>query len=251
MPVFFCRDQPSAWHVPLLSLIDTETTMPRKALLASVLSSSPCHLRCLAILTAAWGSHGFRATTLVRHLVSSSTTSDATSSSSCWRRELGGVGGDVYRRDPQRADVHFVGFSRRHRRRPLSTGGAQLGCDSSAEASARDAGDPAAAAATSVAGAANTTAAVEVEERKWLGNGPDPMANTGKILPGTSASLAAVANGGEKGHGVPTEEMWLNGPFKAPLPPGPLVSTMVSDGGGAKALSVGLSQRGEERVVIV
>lgn len=67
---------------------------------------------------------------------------------------------------------------------------------------------------------------MEVEERKWLGNGPDPMANTGKILPGTNASVAAVqgANGAEKGNGVPTEELWLNGPFKAPLPPGPLVS---------------------------
>ena len=184
--------------------------MPRKGLPASVFSSSPCHLRCLAVLTAAWGSQGFRATVPHRHLVSAV---DATSSSS-WRGELGGVDGHVNRRGPQTAvGAHVVGFFHGHRRRPLSTGGARLGCASADSTAAGDSGD-AAAAATSV----------EVAERKWLGNGPDPMANTGKILPGTSASLAAVANGGEKGHGVPTEEMWLNGPFKAPLPPGPLVS---------------------------
>lgn len=126
--------------------------------------------------------------------------------------------------------MHVAGSSHRHRRRLLSGGGAQLGCDSSIDAitAAGDTGDAAAAAAAaavSVSGAATAAAEVEVEERKWQGNGPDPMANTGKILPGTSASLAAVANGGgERGHGVPTEEMWLNGPFKAPLPPGPLVS---------------------------
>ena len=90
---------------------------------------------------------------------------------------------------------------------------------------AGDAGDVA-AVATSVSGSPATPAAVEVVEREWLGNGPDPLANTGKILPGTSASMAAVANGTQKGKGVPTEEMWLNGPFNAPLPPGPLVSTL-------------------------
>lgn len=208
--------------------------MPRKALQAGVFSSSPCHLRCLAVLTAAWGAHGFRPTLFPhRHLVS--TAGDASTSR---RGELGDVGGGVYRRGAQKVDVHVVAFQNGHRRRPLSSGGVQL-ASTDATAAVGDSGDVtatvAAAAAVSVPGAA-ATAAVEVGERQWLGNGPDPMANTGKILPGTSASLAAVANGGEKGHGVATEEMWLNGPFKAPLPPGPLVSKRA---GQAGALSVG------------
>ncbi|CAM9190554.1 unnamed protein product [Ectocarpus sp. 12 AP-2014] len=50
------------------------------------------------------------------------------------------------------------------------------------------------------------------------------MASTGKIRPGTSASLGAavVVEPGGKGKGVAAEEMWLNGPFNAPVPPGPL-----------------------------
>lgn len=128
--------------------------MPRRALPAGVFSSSPSRLRCLAVLTAAWGSHGFRSISSVN-------------------------GGTRVR---------------------------------------------AATAAT------NEVGEVQVEERPWLGNGPDPMASTGKIRPGTSASLGAAAAAavvgekGGKGKGVAAEEMWLNGPFNAPVPPGPLVS---------------------------
>ncbi|CAM9311386.1 unnamed protein product [Ectocarpus fasciculatus] len=129
--------------------------MPRRALPACVLSSSPSRLRCLAVLTAAWGSHGFRS-------ISS------------------GNGGTRVR---------------------------------------------AATAAT------NEVGEVQVEERPWLGNGPDPMASTGKARPGTSASLgaAAVGEAGGKGKGVAPEEMWLNGPFNAPVPPGPLEVLFVDD----------------------
>lgn len=125
--------------------------MPRRTLPAGVFSSSPSRLRCLAVLTAAWGSHGFRS-------------------------------------------IRSGGGTRVH-------------------------------AATTTA-ATNEVGEVQVEERPWLGNGPDPMASTGKVRPGTSASLGAAVGGeaGGKGKGVAAEEMWLNGPFNAPVPPGPLVS---------------------------
>lgn len=200
--------------------------MPRKALPASVFSSSPCHLRCLAVLTAAWGSCGFRATPSHRHLVS---TADASTSGSY-------VGGDIYRRGARKAGANAVAFSSNgHRRRPLSTGGGRLGCSTDA-AAAGDSGDVEAAAAATISSAAAAagaaaTATIKVEERVWLGNGPDPMANTGQIRPGTSDSLAAVASGRDRGHGIATEEMWLNGPFKAPLPPEPLVSDACERGG--------------------
>lgn len=127
------------------------------------------------------------------------------------------------------------------------------GASSSSSANADLAGASEGASSAAVAEAGNAaTAAIKVEERPWLGNGPDPMAKTAKIRPGTWASLAAglnataednasrvwVGNGPdpmvslgdaaaasrtEKGSGVPVEEMWLNGPFKAPLSAEPLV----------------------------
>lgn len=54
------------------------------------------------------------------------------------------------------------------------------------------------------------------------------MAAARKSLPSSLVAADEEAGGaqtaeGGKGKGVPAEEMWLNGPFMAPLPPGPVV----------------------------
>lgn len=228
--------------------------MPRRALPLSVCSSSPSRLSCLAVLTAAWGSHSFRPPLLTH-------------------RDLGTAGASS--RDSRittaaavrvaRAVVHGKGTTQigveaicNQRRRPPCGGFVARSSSSDATASVEDAGGDVSLAVASLG----------VEERPWLGNGPDPMTKTDKVRPGTSASLGAgqtavgggrggegggggataedrvwlgngpdplasmeaaaaaavVTEGGGKGKGVPAEEMWLNGPFKAPLPPGPLVS---------------------------
>lgn len=105
-------------------------------------------------------------------------------------------------------------------------------------------------------GGGEAVATVKPEERKWLGNGPDPMASTEKGRqwegPATAGGRGAqeriwMGNGPDpmaaalpleqataeaenQGSSVPTEEIWLNGPFKAPMPPGPLVSRTEEDG---------------------
>ncbi len=150
-----------------------------------------------------------------------------------------------------------------------SLGGAEVACSSSSSSSSSSSADADLAGASegassaAVAEARNAaTAAVKVEERPWLGNGPDPMAKTTKIRPGTWASLtaglnapaedktrrvwvgngpdpmaslgeAAAASRAEKGNGVPVEEMWLNGPFKAPVPAEPLVRQRGAQGQAA------------------
>lgn len=219
--------------------------MPRRALTLSVCSSSPSRLRCLAVLTAAWGSHSFRPPPLLTHrdlgAAGAGTSRDMTRAATA---ALPVARAAVLRaRGTSRFGMEAVSNQRRHR--PL--------CALCAE------GDE-----TAVEGGDGISLA-GVEERPWLGNGPDPMTKTDKIRPGTSESLAAagggrrgvgreggggvaaesrawldngpdplasleapaaavVLGGGDKGNGVPAEEMWLNGPFEAPLPPGPLVS---------------------------
>lgn len=67
------------------------------------------------------------------------------------------------------------------------------------------------------------------------------MAAARKSLPSSLVAADAEAGGaqpaeGGKGKGVPAEEMWLNGPFMAPLPPGPVVS--VTEAAGAYELII-------------
>lgn len=60
------------------------------------------------------------------------------------------------------------------------------------------------------------------------------MAAARKSLPSSLVAADEEAGGaqtaeGGKGKGVPAEEMWLNGPFMAPLPPGPVDVLYVDD----------------------
>ena len=228
---------------------EAQETMPRRALPVALLSSSPCHLRCLAVVTAAWGANSLRPTAVFphRHLIGTGTASTG-------RRAPVFCGAFSLNR---RAAHQVADFSTG--RRSLG-GGSEIACSVGTDAPAGDPGEGAASSTVVVAEPGN--AAIEVEERPWLGNGPDPMAKTGRVRPGTAASLAvgehasagegttgrvwlgngldplaslgeaAVVNGSEKGKGVPFEEMWLNGPFKAPLPAEPLVRTCRAQGSG-------------------
>lgn len=216
--------------------------MPRRALTLSVYSSSPSRLSCLAVLTAAWGSHSFRPPALLTHrglgAAGAGTSRDMTRAAAAAPPVARAAG--LRAKSASRLGVEAICNQRR--RRPFCT---------------RVVGEE-----TAVEGGDNISLAGVEEERPWLGNGPDPMSKTDKIRPGTSESLAAtgggreggggtaveervwlgngpdplassslgtpaaavVPGGGDKGSGVAAEEMWLNGPFNAPLPPGPLVS---------------------------
>lgn len=209
--------------------------MPRGVLPSSGYSSSPSRLSCLAVLTAAWGSHSFRPPLLTHRDLGTARDRIAVAAAVRVARAT------VLQKGTSRLGVEAIS---NQRRRPL--------CDGLVARTSSD--------ATAVEGASGYVTLAGVEERLSLGNGPHPISTNDKIRPGTSASSAAgeggrggegggrvaaedrvwlgngpdplasleaaataETGGGDKGHGVPAEEVWLNGPFKAPLPPGPLV----------------------------
>lgn len=159
-------------------------------------TSPPNILRCLALLMAAWGIHGFRPN-FARRLVivrsaerhSSTSTYCSTDSNTDMFAARFSTSGDVLEGTEK---TKFTGFET-----PSITA---------------------------------TTTTTESDERPWLGVGPDPMAEVRKNLPSAlrtaSGEVAWARSGGMKEYGVRVEEVWLNGPFKAPFPPQPVVSTL-------------------------
>lgn len=187
--------------------------MPPRALAVVVRSLSPSRLGCLAMFALGYRAHGFGSGVGYR-------TIGMASAPSCRRARTAAAAGVT------------------------STGAMAVrsGDEGSGDVViARSGGE----------GSGEVAATVEPEVRKWLGNGPDPMAHTGKVRPweGPATALRPGGRGSEEkiwmGNGpdpmaamqlerataeaegeiknVATEEIWLNGPFKAPMPPGPLV----------------------------
>ena len=77
----------------------------------------------------------------------------------------------------------------------------------------------------------STATTVEKDERPWLGVGPDPMAESRINLPSAleAAKKTATLEGeGGNGDDIRVKEVWLNGPFMAPLPSQPVVSTLTA-----------------------
>ena len=176
-------------------------------------SCSPNRVRCLIVLTAAWGAHGFRPTlhqilrrTAMPFSEYPAASSPAAGLHTCTRPAA----------DNTAAAAAQSAFSRGGRR--FHDGGivAHSTCSSTSIESSGGSCDEAENVA--VAAAASAVAV----ERPWLGNGADPMSEARKNLTSSLEEAKTGAEGG-KGKGVPAEEMWLNGPFKAPLPPGPVV----------------------------
>lgn len=169
-------------------------------------SSAPSHLRCLAVLTAAWGAAGFRPTLqqIIRR-ASQGGASPPSITHSC--------GGVVERPAAARFPGAAYGtqcFTSQSRGGSCTV----LAVHSRGETAVVEDSDDGAGPAGPV---------VAVDERPWLGNGADPMAEDRKSLPSSLAAAEAEGGRGEKGKGVPTEELWMNGPFQAPVAPGPVV----------------------------
>lgn len=177
-------------------------TMSRSARPASLSYSSPNRVRCFAVLMAAWGACGFRPTL---HQILRRTSCGYVAGHDAARIVAGTAA--------IQSAVHTA-FSTGRRRR--SHNASVVSCSSSG-------GTVEDVEGRGVVGCCEEIA-VEAEERPWLGNGADPMAEARKNLPSSLATReAGEVTGGGKGKGVPAEEVWLNGPFKAPLPPGPVV----------------------------
>lgn len=195
--------------------------MPRRPYLANFTyaSSSPNRLRCLAFLTAAWGAHGFRPTLLQLLLRRTGCSS---------RPEAAAV-------QISPICVPRVGCLRLHSLAALAT--IKSSSINSRSSSSSDSLSPAAIVEKKVVASCeggvpddvvDVAAVAETKPpRVWLGNGPDPMAESLVDLP--SAAEMAAAGGiaasreGTQGESGPVEELWLNGPFKVPLPPQPVV----------------------------
>ena len=203
----------------------THRPMPRtsRGCPSSRLSScSPSSIRCLVVLTAAWSAYGFRPTlheSLRRTLASEHpTTTPAglhTQPAAATTAAAAAVAAQsTYSRGRRR--FHDGGIVA-HRSSSSSIESAGGGVGSGDEEMD------------------HVTAAIAAVERPWLGNGADPMAAARKNLPSSLVAAEEGAGGagvhtadGGKGKGVPAEEMWLNGPFMAPLPPGPVVRDLQS-----------------------
>lgn len=148
-------------------------------------TSPPNILRCLVMLKAAWGIHGFqpifaRRLVIVRGAERHSSTSAYCSTNSS-------------------IDVFVARFSK---------------SEDVLEGTER----------TKFTGfeTPSTTSTMRTDERPWLGVGPDPMAE----LKTATGEVTSAGSGGTKEDGGRVEEVWLNGPFKAPFPPQPVVSTL-------------------------
>lgn len=175
---------------------------------------SPSSMRCLVVLTAAWSAYGFRPTlreNLRRTLSSEHPTFNRTTAGLHTQRAAATTAAAAA------AVAAHSTYSRGRRR--FHDGGVVAHSSRSSIESAGGGGVGSCNEKTD-----HVTAGVE---RPWLGNGADPMAAARKSLP---SSLVAAEEGagahtadGGKGKGVPAEEMWLNGPFIAPLPPEPVV----------------------------
>lgn len=194
--------------------------MRRRLLPAHLLSGTPNRLQCLAVLSAtAWGVHGLRLnshqimrrTDLLRGHIAArfSSTLPATP---CFAPARTTPALNTYGWSGSRGRTYKC-----HVTVLESRGGEELQADAVGVVEDSVVGEED-SATDSVA----ESSAVTVEERPWLGNGADPMAEARKNLPSSLAEVAGVG-GGAKGKGVPMEEVWLNGPFKASLPPGPVV----------------------------
>lgn len=181
--------------------------MPRRSRPGTGFSSSgPNRLRCLAVLMAAWGAAGFRPTLqqIIRR-AAQGVASPPSSTHSC---------GSVVERP---AAARFPGAAY-----GTQFFGSQSRSGSSTALAVHSRGDTA-VVEDSDDGAGPAGPVVVVDERPWLGNGADPMAEDRKSLPSSLTAAKAEGGRGAKGKGVPTEEVWMNGPFQAPVSPGPVV----------------------------
>lgn len=182
---------------------------------ASNLKALPAHLRCLAVLTAAacGGCGAFRTgNTLLQHL------SDTT------------VCLDRLYTSRERPDT--TNSCRHNRRDHAILGTRRRRCHDGAYMAAAAHGGWERATATEDAFV--DTGDIEVGPvaidaqhgpRPWFGNGPDPMAAT----PLAGSAFAAQATAERRASITPDDhpnlEVWMNGPFQAPKPMGPLVRT--------------------------
>lgn len=189
--------------------------MPRRALPSTVYSSSPSRLSCLAVLTAAWGSHSFRPP-LLRTAVAAAAAGRVTTAALIHGKDASRLAAGAVS-NQRRQPICSSLVSPSAKERPWLGNGPdpmtktdQIRPGTRESLAARGVGRGGGEGGRGAVGAA-------AEERVWLGNGPDPLASL-------EAAAVAVVGGGDRGDGVPAEEMWLNGPFKAPLLPGPLVS---------------------------
>lgn len=172
--------------------------MPRRSYPGTGFSpSAPNRLRYFAVLSAAWGAAGFRPTLpqIIRRAALCSAGPTTSISDGC-------IG---------RVKVPAAPYP----------GSASLGGISTTVLAVRSRGET--AAVEDVGDGAGSEGGVIVE-RPWLGNGADPMADERNSLPSSLAAAEAGVGRGEKGKGVPTDEVWMNGPFQAPVAAGPVVS---------------------------
>ena len=180
-------------------------------------SCSPSRIGFIVVLTATWGVYGFKPT-LYQTLPSRLTSEYVTSTTAGLHTQPAAAANTAA------AAVAAQPAYSRGRQRCHNGGIVAHSSSSSIESTGVDSFD----------GKTDHVTAAAVE-RPWLGNGADPMAAARKNLPSSlvaaeEAGAGAQTAAGGKGKGVLTEEMWLSGPFMAPLPPAPVVRvTMAAD----------------------
>lgn len=148
-------------------------------------TSPPNILRCLVILKAAWGIHGFRPIFARRLVIVRGAERHSSTSTYC------------------STDGNMGVFAARFARSGDALEGTEKTKFTSFETP-------------------STTTTMQTDERPWLGVGPDPMAE----LRTATGEVTSAGSRGTTEDGVRFEEVWLNGPFKAPFPPQPVVSTL-------------------------
>lgn len=68
-------------------------------------------------------------------------------------------------------------------------------------------------------GVSKGAAIAKADTRPWLGNGPDPLAEA----PSSEDRISSMG-GGQSPQECQAHEVWMNGPFQAPVEQGPVVS---------------------------